>query len=53
MEEIYNCKIKDKDIPLIRSLRKEGLTYKQIGDIFNVKISTIYNIISGNSHKHV
>lgn len=52
-EEIYNCKIKDHEVFEIFSLRKQGLTLKQIGDIFNVKISTIYNILKGNSRKHL
>jgi len=52
-EQIYNCKVKDADIPWLKQLRKDGLTLKQIGDIFNIKISTVYNIVSGKTRKHL
>lgn len=52
-EEIYNCKVKDIEVFEIFKLRKDGLTLKQIGDIFGIKISTVYNILSGNSRKHL
>ncbi len=31
----------------------DGLTYKAIGEQFNVNLTTIYNIVKGNTWKYV
>lgn len=46
-------KIKEKDAIEIRRLRAEGHTLISIGKKFGIGISTVYNITSGNTWKHV
>lgn len=47
------ARLKEKDIKQIRKLRDDGLTLKQIGDIFNVHFATIGYIIQGKTWGHV
>ena len=45
--------LKEDDIREIRKLKKQGLTLKQIGDIFNVHFATIGYIVQGKTWSHV
>lgn len=47
------AKLQETDIPLIRSLRKQGLTFRAIGERFGVTGGTIQLITSGKQWKHV
>lgn len=42
-----------KDIPRIRKKREQGLTYREIGEMFGVKAQTIMNVINGRTWKYV
>jgi hypothetical protein len=42
-----NAKLRAKDIPEIFKLRREGWTFKQIGQKYGVSLSLIHKIISG------
>lgn len=52
-ERNWCTKLKEKDIPKIRQLRKEGLKQPEIARMFNVNPGTISRIISGNAWKHI
>ena len=46
-------KLTEKDIPIIRTLKNDGLSNKEIGNIFNVSRTTIYDVVEGQTWKHV
>lgn len=46
-------KLTEDDIPEIRLLLEEGLTYSNIGEIYNVKKETIRAVYSGANWRHV
>jgi len=50
---IGSAKLKESDIPVIKSLRAQGFTYKMIGDRFLVSESAIGHIVLGRHWKHV
>ena len=42
MDQRDDCKLNEKDLILIKKMRKEGHTFKYIGDKFNVAAETIF-----------
>lgn len=52
-EKNKTAKLKNVDIVEIRKLRKNGLTYKTIGDKYNVTHACIYQICKNKSWKHI
>jgi len=53
-EKHFNSKLKDKDIPVIRKLREQGLLYKEIALKYNVHAATIgYIFQKKKGWKHV
>lgn len=49
----HYSKLKESDIPVIRSLRASGVTFKAIGQRFGVRDVTIQNIFNGHTWGHV
>jgi hypothetical protein len=49
----YIAKLKEEDIPIIRSLRRDGMSFYQISKRFGVSMATIKDISDGKSWKHV
>jgi hypothetical protein len=49
----HYSKLKESDIPIIRSLRASGVTFKAIGQRFGVRDVTIQNIFNGHTWSHV
>lgn len=47
------AKLKEEDVPIIKQMRKEGLTYSKIASKFGVSIQPIYQICKGKGWKHV
>ena len=53
-EKNGSAKLKDKDIPLIRTLLfQKELLYKEIAALFNVSGQTINNIKTGHTWTHI
>ena len=48
-----SCKIKEDQIAIIRSLRKNGMKAKEIANRYNVSTCAIYNICAGKTWSHV
>ncbi len=48
-----NAKLKEKNIPQIKKLRKGGVSYRKIGEKFNVTYGTIEKIIKNKSWRHI
>lgn len=46
-------KIKDCDVPAIRKLREEGLTYDEIGRRFGVTAGPVWRVINGQSRSYI
>jgi hypothetical protein len=47
------ARLRERDIPKIRRMRKAGMTMKKIADQFDVHRETIGHIIRGNTWQHV
>lgn len=45
--------IQDHQVPIIRRLRDQGLTYQKIADKFNVSKSTVYLICTGQRYANL
>lgn len=52
-ERLPNSKLKDADIPIIISLKKEGKSNVEIGRMFNIDPSNISRVYHGKRWKHV
>lgn len=52
-ERHFKSKLKNKDIPEIKALRKSGMKIKPLAEIYKVGTSTIRAVIKGRSWKHV
>lgn len=52
-EKTGHAKLKDADIPRIRTMRAQGMTLKAIGLMFGVHLSTIHLIVHGHHGTHV
>ena len=52
-EEHQNSKLKADDIPLVRRLRAEGVSYVELGRRFGVHRTTIRDVINGNTWLHI
>lgn len=50
---IGNSKLTEKNIPIIRQMRKQGIFLKDIGSHFNVSYRTIWDVTSGRRWSHV
>lgn len=48
-ENSPNAKLKNSDIPIIKQLKSEGLSYNKIGKKFGVNHATIRNICNGSN----
>lgn len=48
-----SAKLTESDIPTIKQLRAEGLTYRQIASRFGVSYTPIHLILTGKKWKHV
>lgn len=46
-------KITEKDVLTIRKMRKEGKTLKEIASIFNLSMTSVFNICKRRNWKHV
>jgi hypothetical protein len=51
--KMYNAKLTDLDIPLVRGLFNAGWTLSEVGRMFEVSAATIKDIITGRTWKHV
>ena len=49
----HKSKITESDVLKIILLRNQGLTYKAIGNLFNIEQSSVRRIVSGKTWKHV
>lgn len=52
-ERIWNHKLTEADVPLIRALAATGLPTEQIGPRFGVSGRTVRYILTGKRWKHV
>lgn len=52
-DDNVRSKLKEADIPKIIELRKSGLYYYQIGDMYNVGPNAIKDIFSGRTWSHI
>jgi len=52
-ESHYHSKLKDKDIPKIRQLFKNGLNQVKIGKMYGIHNSTVGDIIKQKQWKHI
>lgn len=52
-ERNRHAKLGPNEVVEIRRLYKTGLTYNQIGDMFNISKSTISDIITRRTWKHI
>ena len=48
-EDAHSCKIKQEDVEIIKSMRKQGRTYKYISEQFNIGISQTFRICKNQS----
>ncbi|MCQ2585614.1 MAG: HNH endonuclease [Treponema sp.] len=48
-EKRKNAKLKEEWIPWIKKMREVGISYKQIGDVYNVNSKTILSVIKNES----
>lgn len=52
-ERNWCTKLKEVDIPKIRALNRNGVSQREIADLFNVKTPTISSVVTNRSWKHV
>lgn len=52
-EAASSSKLKDVDIPIIRSLRQSGMTLAAIAERFDVRWQSIQCVVIGKSWKHI
>lgn len=52
-QDVWLAKLRNEDIPKILELRREGHTYKQIGQQFGVDNTCIYKICKGKRWAHL
>jgi len=48
-EDAQHCKIKESDVDEIKQMRKNGMTYKAIGEIVGLGISQVFRICKNQS----
>lgn len=51
--ECILAKLKEEDIPKIKKMRKQGMSHREIGEIFNVTKGCIGHVLSGLNWKHI
>lgn len=52
-EKNNSSKLKEEQIPIIRNLRKTGLTYKEIANIIGVSIHAVADVVNRRNWKHI
>jgi len=52
-ESHYLAKLTADQVRQIRQLRRQGMAYQRIADMFGVSFSAVYRIIKGRSWKHI